>query len=181
MGYNMYSIKTATPFAFAILLLAGILGLPPRTAAQAPDPAAPQAASQPPASPTTPEASPSSTTAPAPAAAARPRSMYRRRTLDDRVKELAKALDLNPTQQAGVKAVLEHQQLQARKIQFDPAVEGSERIGRFRALQDDTVLRIRALLNDEQKKKYDPLNHASPSPESSQKYVDQWMKTPQHK
>jgi hypothetical protein len=176
----MFSMKPVAHSAFAAILLTGLLGMVPRAAAQA-SPAAP-AASQPSASQSTPQASAPSATTPAPAAAVRPRSLYRRRTLDDRVKELAKALDLNETQQAGVKAVLERQQLRARNIQFDQTVEGSERIGRLRALQEDTVLRIRALLNDEQKKKYDPLNHAAlPPPESSQKYVDQWMKTPQHK
>ena len=123
---------------------------------------------------------PSPAASPAPAAAApRQRSLYRRHTIDDRVQRLAKGLDLDEKQRAGVKAVLEHQQLQARQIQFDPNISGAERIGRFRALQDDTVLRIRALLNDEQKKKYDPLGHGKQEAGSSDKYVDQWMKSHQ--
>jgi periplasmic protein CpxP/Spy len=104
---------------------------------------------------------------------------HRRPTIDDRVKDLAKALDLNDTQQAGVKSVLERQQLQARQIQFDQTIAGAERIGRFRALQEDTVLRIRALLNDEQKKKYDPLNHGTQNTTSTDSYVGQWMKNHQ--
>jgi hypothetical protein len=103
-------------------------------------------------------------------------SAYRGHTIDDRVKTLAKALNLNEAQQAGVKAVLEHQQLQARQIQVDPTLSGEERIGRFRALQEDTVLRIRSLLNDEQKMKYNPLNHQAPDATSSDSYVNQWMK-----
>jgi hypothetical protein len=74
-----------------------------------------------------------------------------------------------------VKAVLERQQREARQIQFDQSLSGAERIGRFRALQQDTVSRIRALLNDEQKKKYDPLNHGT-TPTTSQPSVEDWLK-----
>ena len=168
------------------MLLCGTLCLSAPSTAQAPtapapDSVAPQStdqASQPAGAPTG-AASPKAPTSAAPPR--RAQSIYRHHTLDDRVKELSKALDLNETQQAGVKAVLERQQLQARQIQFDQSLTGSERIGRFRALQEETVLRIRSLLNDDQKKKYDPLSHSTQSPDSSQKYVDQWVRSPQHK
>ena len=98
--------------------------------------------------------------------------------MDDRVKHLAKTLDLNESQQAGVKSVLEWQQRQVRKIQFDDSITGADRIARFRALQEETVSRIRALLNDEQKAKYDPLrhDHQGNSPPPS---VEDWMKAAQ--
>lgn len=165
MGHTML-MKISVQSALAATLLTGILGLAPCAAAQATNSAAPPAPAQPPAS--------SAHSSPAPAA--RPRSVYHKSSIDDRVKGLTKALDLNETQQAGLKAVLEHQQMQARKIQFDQTIEGGERIARIRALQEDTVLRIRALLNDEQKMKYDPLNHAQPSANPSDSYIDQWMR-----
>lgn len=112
--------------------------------------------------------------------AAHPRNSYRKLTIDDKVRQFAKALELNEAQQASLKAVLERQQVQAKQIQFDPSLSGQERIGRFRALQDETVRHIRALLNDEQEKKYDPLGHGNQEEGSSDKYVDQWMKTHQH-
>lgn len=102
-------------------------------------------------------------------------SVYRRRSLDERVKSFAETLNLDPAQQAGVKAVLERQQREARQIQFDQSLLGAERIGRFRALQQDTVSRIRALLNEEQRKKYDPLNHATTTT-TSQPSVEDWLK-----
>lgn len=111
----------------------------------------------------------------------RPRYIYRKHTLEDRVKDLAKKLDLDEEQQAGVKGVLERQQLQARKIQFDQTLSGEERISLFRDLQEDSVLRIRALLNDEQKKKYDPLNHSPDQADSSKPYIDNWLKQGTHK
>jgi periplasmic protein CpxP/Spy len=165
--YSVLSRESRASLPLAGIFLASALCLAPCAVAQAPDSAAPQ--------PATPLAQ-----APATAAAARsPHSAYRRRTMDDRVKSLAQALNLDEKQQAGVKTVLERQQLQARKIQFDPSLDGAERIGKFRALQEDTASRIRALLNDEQKQKYDPLNHAAQNGNSSDTYVDQWMKNHQ--
>ena len=114
----------------------------------------------------------------APAAATPQRhtqSVYRRRSLDERVKSFAETLNLDPAQQAGVKAVLERQQREARQIQFDQSISGAERIGRFRALQQDTVSRIRGLLNEEQKTKYDPLNHGTTAT-TPQPSVEDWLK-----
>jgi hypothetical protein len=104
---------------------------------------------------------------------------YRRRSLDEHVKSFAKALNLDEAQQADVRAVLERQQMEARRIQFDQSLSGADRISRFRALQQETVLRIRAVLNDEQRQKYDPLNRGTQvSP--SQPSVEDWLKATQH-
>ena len=153
-----------------LLALAATLTLAGESAAQTAQPA-PQ---QTPASPTGTESS-HSANPPSVPPQRRTQRAYHGQTIDDRVKALAKALDLNQMQQAGLKAVLEHQQSQVRLIQFDETLSGEERIGKFRALQEDTVLRIRALLNDEQKKKYEPLNHQVEK-ENSSDYVDQWMR-----
>src|SRR5215472_14122283 len=99
------------------------------------------------------------------------RSFYRRNTLDDRVKRFAKALNLDAAQQAGLKSVLQRQQARATQLRLDESLSGTERISRLRDLQQDTVLQIRSLLNEEQKKKYDPQNHA-PETNSSDSYVN---------
>jgi len=106
------------------------------------------------------------------------RSFYRRTTLDERVKRFAKALDLDESQQTRLKSVLERQQAQANQVRLDQSLSGPERISRLRDLQQDTVLQIRSLLNDEQKKKYDPFAHEKQM-NSSDSYVNDWMKTPQ--
>jgi hypothetical protein len=106
------------------------------------------------------------------------RSSYRRTTLDEQVRRFAKGLDLDASQQAALKSVLEHQQARATQLRLDQSVSGPERISRLRALQEDTVLQIRALLNEEQKKKYDPQNHAAQT-NSSDSYVNDWLKAPQ--
>ena len=106
------------------------------------------------------------------------RSVYRRSTLDDRVKRFAKVLNLDEAQQTALKSVLEHEQGEARQVRLDTSISGVDRVGRLRSLQQDTVLKIRAILNEEQKKKYDPQDRQSET-NTSDSYVTDWMKTPQ--
>ena len=105
----------------------------------------------------------------------RPPHSSRRSNIDVRVKVLAKNLDLNEEQQSAVKRILEERQQQTLLIRRDPSISGSARIDRFRALQDATVERIRSVLNDEQKKKYDPMaaRQIKSTPEHS---VEDWLK-----
>jgi hypothetical protein len=100
----------------------------------------------------------------------------RKSNIDARVSILTRSLDLNDAQQSAVKNILEQRQQQTLRIRRDPSITGSVRIERFRALQDDTVERIRAVLNEEQKKKYDPLasRQIQSKPERS---VEDWLKT----
>jgi hypothetical protein len=144
----MFRNKNVFSDSLRLSLLAGALVAPHVAVGQMPGPVSPQRQTQ---------------------------SVYRRRSVDERVKNFAETLNLDPTQQAGVKAVLERQQREARQIQFDQSLSGTERIGRFRALQQETVSRIRALLNEEQKKKYDPLNHGTAAT-TSQPSVEDWLK-----
>ena len=62
------------------------------------------------------------------------------------------------------------------RIRLDSSISGRDRIDQFRALQDDTVRRIRAVLNDEQKKKYDPLAVRQIKPAENQRSVEDWIK-----
>jgi hypothetical protein len=113
-------------------------------------------------------------------------SAHRRPTLDDRVKAFAKALDLSESQQAAVKRILEQRQAEILRLRQDGSISGEQRMDRLRALQDQTVLHIRAVLNDEQKKKYDPLAVRDRTPAPDQKSVEDWLKettpkpAPQH-
>ena len=107
-----------------------------------------------------------------------PRTPYKRRTItiDDQVKRFAESLDLSETQQSAVKKILEFRQVQTRRIRFDGSLSGAERISRFRGLQDSTVARIRAVLSDEQKKKYDPLVVRQAQKDFPPAGVADWMK-----
>ena len=101
---------------------------------------------------------------------------HRRPTLEDRVKVLAKALDLSAPQQVAVKGILEQRQAEILRLRQDGSISGEQRIDRLRALQDQTVVRIRGVLNDEQKKKYDPLAVRDRTPAPDQKTVEDWLK-----
>ena len=97
-------------------------------------------------------------------------------TIDDRVRVLARSLDLNEAQRAAVKKILEQRRQETLRIRQDPSISGGARIDRFRALQDNTVERIRAVLNEEQKKKYDPLAVRRMQPAPQQRSVEDWLK-----
>lgn len=96
--------------------------------------------------------------------------------VDERVKVLAKNLDLNEEQQSAVKKILEQRQEETLRIRLDRSISGEARFQRFRALQDNTVLRIRAILNEEQKEKYDPLAVRRLPSDPQQRSVEDWLK-----
>ena len=103
---------------------------------------------------------------------------FRRRTItiDDQVKRFTESLDLSETQQSEIKKILEFRRVQIRRIRLDESLSGDERISRLRDLQDSTVARIRAVLSDQQKKKYDPLAVRQAQKSSPQPSVEDWMK-----
>ena len=100
---------------------------------------------------------------------------HRGPTLDDRVKKFSKMLDLSETQQSKLKKVLESQRAQILKLRNDPSVPGENRIGAIRAINDTTEDRIRDLLNEEQKKKYNsPRPRQTPGP-SQESDLNDWV------
>jgi hypothetical protein len=100
---------------------------------------------------------------------------HRQSNIDDRVKVFAKNLDLNEAQQSAVKKILEQRQKETLQLRLDPSISGDARIDRFRAIQDNTVKRIRAVLNEEQRKNYDPLA-ARRIQQPDQRSVEDWLK-----
>lgn len=99
---------------------------------------------------------------------------YRRLSVDDQVRGLARTLELSDTQQLAVKKILESRQQATMRILRNTS--GDDRISGIRALQLRTVAEIRAVLNDEQRKKYNPLGQRPPQPTSPQPSVEDWMK-----
>jgi hypothetical protein len=94
--------------------------------------------------------------------------------LDEQVSRFAKNLGLSEAQQSAVKNILEQQQREIIRIRIDASLSGSSRINRVRDLQTTTVRRIRAVLNEEQKKKYNPL--APRSITQPQIAIEEWLK-----
>ena len=82
------------------------------------------------------------------------RSANRKTLVDRQVERLTKRLDLNQKQQFAVRRILEHERLQIAGVWDDASIEPIARTYKLRDLQDDTVKQIRAVLNDEQRKKY---------------------------
>lgn len=78
--------------------------------------------------------------------------------VNDRVERLTKELNLTDDQQKQVRSIFEDQQSQAMQIKkggqsMDPA----ERRQKMMAIRDATTEKIKALLNDTQKKQYDQM------------------------
>jgi len=94
-------------------------------------------------------------------------------TLDHRLRALAKALDLDTHQRDELREILEDQRQAVTKIWSDPALLSAERVPATRAVEERTAERIRAILNDGQKKLYNP-----PKPQGTQTpppNVEAWM------
>jgi hypothetical protein len=96
-------------------------------------------------------------------------------SLDLRVKRLAKALKLDASQQAQLRVVLMKQEEQVRLAWSDTSVPSSYRVLATRIISDQTADRIRALLNDEQKKRYNPPRLAPPPHAAGSPGVENWL------
>jgi hypothetical protein len=101
---------------------------------------------------------------------------HKRPSPDERGKALAKYLELDETQQIALQKILEQRQQEVLQMRFTPLPAGSAQIDRFRAIQDKTANRIRALLNQEQRKKYDLLAIRRSAPPGSKTSVQDWLK-----
>jgi hypothetical protein len=100
-------------------------------------------------------------------------------SLDHRIKVLTKALDLDARQQAELRKILERQRDTVRKIWSDGSLMPSERGPATHAVGDRTADDIRAILNDEQRAKYNPPK--PPASDSGAPDVEGWMKATRDK
>ena len=110
------------------------------------------------------------------AAARQALSHHRGSSLDARVRTLSKALDLDAKQQSELRKVLEDQREQIMRVWDDTSVPAVSRVVATQAISDSTADQIRALLNDEQKKKYNPpkpLHEAASGSDGPS--VEEWM------
>ena len=96
------------------------------------------------------------------------------RTLEHRVAMLTKALELDARQQAELQGIFADQREAVRKIWNDRSLLPAERVPATRAVEDRTADQIRAILNDEQKKKYNQPK-PPPAPDARPPDVSAWM------
>jgi Spy/CpxP family protein refolding chaperone len=78
-------------------------------------------------------------------------------SVDDRVKHLTKELNLTEDQQAKIKSVLEDEQKKMSSLKQDSSLSREDRRTKFEEIRKNTSQQIRAILNEDQQKKYDEL------------------------
>ena len=100
-------------------------------------------------------------------------------TLEDRVRILTQWLNLDATQQTEVRKVLQGQREQVKSLWSDTSVPAAQRISATQAISDRTGDQIRAMLNEEQKKKYNPPRPPrDDTTASARPNVEDWMNAP---
>jgi hypothetical protein len=98
----------------------------------------------------------------------------RRSGVEARVELLTRALGLDPGQQVATRKVLEDQQRQVLGIWNGGPVSAADRIAATRQVSLHTADRIRALLNEEQRKRYDPPPRGDPGKTVESANVEDW-------
>jgi len=98
-----------------------------------------------------------------------------RPSAEDRLQGLVKGLKLDRVQQAEVRRALQAQREQIRRLLRQPANPDVSRVAAIHAITDRTTERIRAVLNDQQKKLYSqPLPHDFDASEGKAG-VEEWL------
>jgi protein CpxP len=76
---------------------------------------------------------------------------------DKQLEHLTKTLNLTSDQQAQIKPILENQQQQMMQLHQDQSLSRDDKMAKAKSLHDDTTGKIKAVLNDEQKQKYEAM------------------------
>lgn len=95
--------------------------------------------------------------------------------LADRVKAFTKALDLDALQQDQLRKILVERRDKVRKIWSDRSLLPAERVPATRAANERTGDEIRAMLNDEQRKKYNAAPPSGAPDHGDKRSIDQWL------
>jgi len=100
----------------------------------------------------------------------------KRSGLEARVATLTRALGLDPKQQAALRQVLQDQRRQVQRIWGDESVSAADRVAATRKVSMHTADQIRAMLSEEQRKKYDPPPRGDADKTVDSARVEDWMK-----
>lgn len=124
---------------------------------------------------------PSNAVAEPAAAGAQPRpapTQHESAALEQRVTLLAAELRLDAQQQAQVRRILEGQREQVMKVWNDPSLAAANRVSATRIISDRSADRIRAILTEEQKAKYNQARkpRAAGEHSASSPSIEEWMK-----
>ncbi len=100
----------------------------------------------------------------------------KRSGLETRVATLTRALALDPRQQAELRTLLRDQREKVQRIWQDASVSSADRVAATRKVSTHTADRIRAMLSEEQRKKYDPPPRRDAEKATGNARVEDWMK-----
>jgi len=76
-------------------------------------------------------------------------------TIDEQVQRLSDRIKLSDDQQAKVKTILEDQHTQAQALMKDDSISQDDKRQKFMGLRQNTISKIKDVLNDDQKTKFD--------------------------
>jgi hypothetical protein len=76
---------------------------------------------------------------------------------DERAQRLSKRLKLSDEQTGQVKSIYSDQMQQMQSIRQDTSLQPQDRRAKMQSLRQDTDNKVRGVLNDDQKKKYDAM------------------------
>jgi hypothetical protein len=105
---------------------------------------------------------------------------HRRTPLDRRVQLLARELELDTVQQVKVRALLEGQREQVQRVWSNTATPSAVRVSNTQIIGERTADQMRALLTEEQRKKYTVARQREAS-DASKVSVETWMSGTQAK
>ena len=78
-------------------------------------------------------------------------------SVDDHVKQLSTKLNLTADQQTKVKAILEGQHQEMQTVMKDKSLSMDDKHAKMKTMHDSTHAKVRELLTDEQKTKFDAM------------------------
>jgi periplasmic protein CpxP/Spy len=88
--------------------------------------------------------------------------------VDEHVKELSTKLDLTADQQTKVKAILQENHEQMQAMMKDQSMSKEDKHAKMQSMHDSVHAKVREVLNDDQKKKFDAMVHDMESEMHSQ-------------
>jgi Spy/CpxP family protein refolding chaperone len=78
-------------------------------------------------------------------------------SVDDQLNHLGKALNLTDDQKAKIKPFLQDQRDQMSALRQDASLSRQDRMNKMQQIHQNTTQQVKAVLNEEQQKKYDDL------------------------
>lgn len=102
---------------------------------------------------------------------------HQQSALEQRVTLLSAELNLDARQQTQVRRILEDQRAQVLRVWNDASLGGANRVSATRGISERTAERIRAILTEEQKAKYNKARKPRETGgNSTSPTVEEWMK-----